>query len=71
MKFIQNKTDDIIIGLNKEELSTSLTLMFLVKFITIGKESTHKKDKEEFQIQYTLTYFSVERIDLPRALLIT
>ena len=39
MKFVQNETDDVVIGLNEEELSTSPRTVLHVEFITISKES--------------------------------
>jgi hypothetical protein len=41
MKFVQNETDDVVIGMNKEELSASSTMVLHVEFITILKESRH------------------------------
>jgi hypothetical protein len=43
IKFVQNETDDVVIGINEEELSTSSTTVLRIEFITISKESRHKK----------------------------
>jgi hypothetical protein len=43
MKFFQNETDDVVIGINEEELSTPSTMVLHIEFITISKESKHKK----------------------------
>jgi len=43
MKFVQNETDDVVIGINEEELSTSSATILHIEFITISKESKHKK----------------------------
>jgi hypothetical protein len=44
MKFVQNETDDVIIGMNEEEeLSASSTMVLHIKLITILKESRHNK----------------------------
>jgi hypothetical protein len=43
MKFVQNKTDDVVIGMNEEELSTSATMVLGIEFITISKESRYKE----------------------------
>jgi hypothetical protein len=43
MKFVQNETNDVVIGMNEEELSTSLAMVLFVEFITISKEPRHKE----------------------------
>lgn len=43
MKFSQNEIDDVVIRMNKEELSTSTTMVFHVEFITILKEAKHNE----------------------------
>jgi hypothetical protein len=37
MKFVQNETDDIVIGMNEKEFSASSTMILHVEFITIPK----------------------------------
>jgi hypothetical protein len=43
MKFVQNETDDVVIGMDEEESSASTTIMLSIEFITVLKESKHKE----------------------------
>jgi hypothetical protein len=43
MEFVQNETDDVIIGMNKEEFSASSPMVLHVKLITILEESRHNR----------------------------
>ena len=43
MKFLQNETDVVVIGIDEKELSISLAMVLHVEFITIFQESIGKE----------------------------
>lgn len=38
-KFVQDKTDNVVIRFDEEESATTLTMIFLIELITITEES--------------------------------
>ena len=44
MKFTENKTDDVIIGLDEEKCSTTPGMINLIEFIAVTKESVQEAE---------------------------
>jgi hypothetical protein len=44
MKFTENKTDDVIIGLDEEKISTASAIINLIEFIAVTKESVQEPE---------------------------
>lgn len=44
MEFTENKTDDVIIGLDEEKFSTAPAMINLIEFIAVTKESVQEPE---------------------------
>ena len=64
MKFTENKTDDVIIGLHEEKFSTTPAMINLIEFIAVIKESVQEPELRHLKRmdQHELTFHAEAQI---------